>query len=273
MQESETCVGNEVVNEIEYSKLKQRVTMKAFLKVFMNAATRLIMWSVAGLGLGASAIWAQSFSVARVPQAQTEKRDGVAAMSLIGALQEQSRGAILVDVESSSQKLAISGSVLLRDANALHDANAQNGRNLILLGGETQWKRWSANRRVIGAVPSHLLRRATGLQPRDEVSTNWLQAQLQSRRVRVLDLREADEWAQSHLRGSQQVSLFDVGKRLRRDEPVALLCLTGHRSAWALKQLRAQGFRRVVSVRGGWLEWKAQGRPLLEQAASSTRYE
>lgn len=235
----------------------------------MNILKRLLFWGSAGIGVGVAAIWWQSLPVARATHTQVEKHDGIVPMSLVGALQEQSRGAILVDAESLPQNLKIPHSVSLRHA----EAAASRGRALILLGGEAQWKNWSLNRRVVGAVPSHLLRRATGLNGRDEVSPSWLQTQLQERRIRVLDLREPNEWAQSHLENSEQVSLFDVEKRVRRDEPVALLCLTGHRSAWALKQLRAKGFRHVVSVRGGWLEWKAQGRPLLEQAASSTRYE
>ena len=231
----------------------------------MHVLWRLIFWCAAGIGVGWCALVWQSPDVPRAPMLP-EKRDGLTVMSLVGALDEQRRGAVLVDVGSQPQNLVVSDAVAARDASFY----TRRGNKLILLGGESQWKKWSANIAVVGAVPTPLLRRETGLNARDEVSPAWLQNAWQKRQVRVLDLRESDEWARSHLPNSAQISMFDVGT-LRRDQPIALLCLTGHRSAWALKQMRAQGFRNVVSVRGGWIEWKSQGRLLLENATSSTR--
>ena len=44
-----------------------------------------------------------------------------------------------------------------------------------------------------------------------------------------------------------------------KDEPVALICLTSHRSPIAAEQLIKAGFTRVYNVKGGMMEWRQLG--------------
>ncbi|VEP13076.1 Thiosulfate sulfurtransferase GlpE [Hyella patelloides LEGE 07179] len=50
-------------------------------------------------------------------------------------------------------------------------------------------------------------------------------------------------------------------QELSKDEPVALICLTAHRSPIAAKQLTKAGFTKVYNVTGGMMEWRRQGFP------------
>ena len=45
-------------------------------------------------------------------------------------------------------------------------------------------------------------------------------------------------------------------QELPKDEPVALICLTSHRSPLAANQLVKAGFTEVYNIRGGMMEWR-----------------
>lgn len=48
-------------------------------------------------------------------------------------------------------------------------------------------------------------------------------------------------------------------KELPKDEPVALICLTAHRSPMAAKQLIKAGFSQIYNITGGMKEWQKLG--------------
>ncbi|MGV2826701.1 rhodanese-like domain-containing protein [Myxosarcina sp. GI1(2024)] len=48
-------------------------------------------------------------------------------------------------------------------------------------------------------------------------------------------------------------------QELSKDEPVALICLTAHRSPIADNQLIKAGFTRVYNITGGMMEWRKLG--------------
>ncbi|PAX55226.1 rhodanese-like domain-containing protein [Brunnivagina elsteri] len=50
-------------------------------------------------------------------------------------------------------------------------------------------------------------------------------------------------------------------QRLPKDEPIALICLTAHRSPIAAKKLLQAGFIKVYNVTGGMMEWRELGLP------------
>ena len=77
---------------------------------------------------------------------------------------------------------------------------------------------------------------------------------------RIVDVREAEEFAASRVPGSVRRSMFSDFSH--EAKPVALFCLTGHRSAALVARLHAHDVKNVFSVRGGWLDWNAEGLPL-----------
>jgi rhodanese-related sulfurtransferase len=48
-------------------------------------------------------------------------------------------------------------------------------------------------------------------------------------------------------------------RQLPRDEPVAVVCLSAHRSPLAADRLAKWGFSQVYNISGGMLEWQRSG--------------
>jgi len=80
----------------------------------------------------------------------------------------------------------------------------------------------------------------------------------------LVDVREPHEWDICRIPGARLAPLSSFAESLRtldsaRD--VVLYCKSGARSARALKQLQAAGFRRVWNLTGGILGWSDQVDP------------
>jgi glyoxylase-like metal-dependent hydrolase (beta-lactamase superfamily II)/rhodanese-related sulfurtransferase len=96
-----------------------------------------------------------------------------------------------------------------------------------------------------------------------EIDGTWL---ADHREIRVVDVREPNEWNEGHIAGAELVplaSLTDKSGGWSRDEPIAVVCRSGGRSGRAAQHLESAGFTRVASLRGGLLEWVEQGHELV----------
>lgn len=87
-------------------------------------------------------------------------------------------------------------------------------------------------------------------------------------RVRLLDVREADEFSGTlgHISGAELLPLGELKERaqdLPRDTPIITVCRSGARSAQAVVLLQKAGFRRVANLRGGMLRWRAEGHAVI----------
>jgi rhodanese-related sulfurtransferase len=85
-------------------------------------------------------------------------------------------------------------------------------------------------------------------------------------RVRLVDVREVDEYVSGHVPGAELVVLSTVPDHVdvfRGEGPVYVICKTGPRSRRACEFLEAQGLD-VVNVAGGTLGWKLSGREVVE---------
>jgi phage shock protein E len=76
----------------------------------------------------------------------------------------------------------------------------------------------------------------------------------------VLDVRTPGEYVQAHLPGAINIDFYGPTLRaeleeLDRDAPVLLYCRSGQRSGNLHPLLTELGFRDVVDVRGGIIEW------------------
>jgi molybdopterin/thiamine biosynthesis adenylyltransferase/rhodanese-related sulfurtransferase len=81
---------------------------------------------------------------------------------------------------------------------------------------------------------------------------------------RLLDVREPDEYEQGAVPGAVHVPRgqleFSIeGRLVDKDEPIAVYCAGGTRSAFAAKTLQDLGYTDVVSVAGGFNKWKDEG--------------
>ncbi len=95
--------------------------------------------------------------------------------------------------------------------------------------------------------------------------------ELEARRARhddfdLVDVREPHEWDICRIEGARLAPLSSFAESLRTLDSareVVLYCRSGVRSARALKQLQAAGFRRVWNLTGGILRWSDDVDPTI----------
>ncbi len=79
----------------------------------------------------------------------------------------------------------------------------------------------------------------------------------------LLDIREANEWAENRIGGAQLRPLSLLGdwwRDLPRDRTVVLYCRSGNRSAHATNVLiKRAHYDNVLNLSGGILAWKRAG--------------
>jgi rhodanese-related sulfurtransferase len=90
--------------------------------------------------------------------------------------------------------------------------------------------------------------------------------------ARVVDVREADEFAAGHLPGATHIPLAEIRRlgpaALQRHgldpqrQPLLLVCRSGARSRTAMTLLATGPEAQVFNLRGGVLAWTAHGLPL-----------
>jgi len=83
--------------------------------------------------------------------------------------------------------------------------------------------------------------------------------------VRLVDVRQPDEYAEGHVPGAVLIPLADVPERVDEfggDGPVYVVCRSGGRSASAVTFLRAQGLD-AINVAGGTMAWIEAGNAVV----------
>src|ERR671928_384084 len=80
----------------------------------------------------------------------------------------------------------------------------------------------------------------------------------------LIDVRERDEYEQGFIPGALHIPRGNLESRIDnavgdRSRPVIIYCAAGNRSAYAAKTLAELGFEDVVSLRGGFADWKQNG--------------
>jgi sulfur-carrier protein adenylyltransferase/sulfurtransferase len=80
----------------------------------------------------------------------------------------------------------------------------------------------------------------------------------------IVDVRERNEWDEGHLPGAVHVPRGTLESRIEgavadKSRQVILYCASGNRSAFAAKTLVELGYENVVSLAGGFNDWKRNG--------------
>jgi sulfur-carrier protein adenylyltransferase/sulfurtransferase len=83
----------------------------------------------------------------------------------------------------------------------------------------------------------------------------------------VVDVREQDEWDEGRIPGAIHIPRGYLESRIERAAPeptrqVIVYCSAGNRSAFAAKTLGELGYEDVVSLAGGFTDWKRNGFPV-----------
>src|SRR5579862_7588319 len=84
----------------------------------------------------------------------------------------------------------------------------------------------------------------------------------------VLDVREKDEWDEGHLPGAIFLPRGFLEVKVEKEisdktRPIIVYCAGGTRSALAARSLQQMGYTDVVSMAGGYGEWKNSGLPFV----------
>lgn len=87
--------------------------------------------------------------------------------------------------------------------------------------------------------------------------------------VRVVDVREPDEWAGELgvIEGVEKISLGGIeaaASTWDKSKTLILVCRSGNRSGKAASALQNAGFARLVNMTGGMLAWNAAGLPVAK---------
>jgi len=101
------------------------------------------------------------------------------------------------------------------------------------------------------------------------VSPQGLTALINSHNALVLDVRDAAEFRQGHITGSQNLPYAKVAERLEElkkelDRPIVVVCKMGQAAGGVTQQLKAAGLTRVYKLDGGISNWKSQSMPLVK---------
>jgi rhodanese-related sulfurtransferase len=82
----------------------------------------------------------------------------------------------------------------------------------------------------------------------------------------IVDVREAAEYATSHIINSRNIPLAQLKGRAaeldkQKDKPLIVVCETGQRSSGAIAILKQAGFTNLFNLQGGIGAWKQAGLP------------
>ena len=85
--------------------------------------------------------------------------------------------------------------------------------------------------------------------------------------VRLIDVREDDEWRAGHAAGAEHLGKGIIERDIETQIPdtnaqIILYCGGGFRSALAADALQKMGYTNVWSMAGGWKAWQDSGAPV-----------
>jgi rhodanese-related sulfurtransferase len=114
---------------------------------------------------------------------------------------------------------------------------------------------------VLGYVPdpeAYLLAHQDRVQRASRLTTAQVEAAVASDDVQVVDIRNAGELEAGMLPDARHIPLAELARRsgeLDPAKPVIVYCAGGWRSSVGASLLRAQGFRDVSDILGGYSAW------------------
>ena len=101
-----------------------------------------------------------------------------------------------------------------------------------------------------------------------EVTVADVQARLErGEKLQLVDVREESEWNQGHLPEATHLSKGVIERDIEKQFPAVdteliLYCGGGSRSALAADNLRKMGYTNVLSMIGGFRDWRQAGYPV-----------
>ncbi len=102
-----------------------------------------------------------------------------------------------------------------------------------------------------------------------------LHRQMQQNGIRVLDVREQDEWDDSHIKDAVLLPYTSMAQQLTippqwdripfaKDDTIAVTCHTGKRSSTAVSLMLREGYSKLYNVTGGMEAWGRAKLPMFD---------
>ncbi|WP_111719399.1 rhodanese-like domain-containing protein [Homoserinimonas sp. OAct 916] len=88
----------------------------------------------------------------------------------------------------------------------------------------------------------------------------------------IIDVREDDEYATTHVAGSLSIPMscfVDRFDQVPTDTPVYIICASGNRSGRVTEYLAGRGFD-ATNIEGGIIEWAGYGGPVVSGQPATT---
>jgi rhodanese-related sulfurtransferase len=101
-----------------------------------------------------------------------------------------------------------------------------------------------------------------------ECTVDFVKARLdRGETFQLIDVREESEYAALRVRGARHIGRGILERDVEtlipdRNADIVLYCGGGYRSALAADSLQKMGYRRVLSMDGGFRAWQAAGYPV-----------
>lgn len=119
---------------------------------------------------------------------------------------------------------------------------------------------------VEDGVWRHFVRKADNYEQQQKdypftIENEQLYEKLQLPETVLIDVREAAEYAFSHIPGALSIPLGELDERMKyldKKQKLFIVCRTGNRSDMACKKLTAQGFECVTNVLPGMSGWNGK---------------
>jgi len=95
--------------------------------------------------------------------------------------------------------------------------------------------------------------------------------------ARVIDIREAADYAQGHIPNAKHIPYKELQNRkddvekIKASSPLILYCATGGRAINAVLKLQKAGFDKTFSLQGGITEWEKAGLPVTTERKAKSK--
>lgn len=106
-----------------------------------------------------------------------------------------------------------------------------------------------------------------GLKTSKIITAEEVQQLMKYKKVQLIDVRTATEYASGHIKGFENVTLNSLEKntaKIQKDEPVIIHCQSGVRGAMAYSILEKLGYTNILNYSGSINDWSAKKLPLVK---------